>query len=309
MDAIVTVADREIPIAVEVKSRVDAGGARLLIDRAKEPGGLPLLVVARQTTHDARELLREQGVGIVDGNGNAHVELPGVVIHIHGATRGNGNVTTPARLSGKAGIVAQALLLGPEQVWKIADLAEVAGVSTGLAHRVLTRLEGEQIVQVDGRGPSRVRHLAAPAALLDLWAEEQHDQPHRALAYLLAPTSTQVAALLGDRLDASGVDHALTGAAAAALVAPLVTAVPIVEIWVAATAAIDDLAVATGAEPVTTGHNVVFLQAKDDSPLAFTHRVEDRRVVNRFRLYVDLLRDPRRGREQAQHLRNEAIGF
>jgi hypothetical protein len=32
-------------------------------------------------------------------------------------------------------------------------------------------------------------------------------------------------------------------------------------------------------------------------------------VVNRFRLYVDLLDDPRRGREQADNLRREVIGF
>ncbi len=179
----------------------------------------------------------------------------------------------------------------------------------GLAHRVLTRLEGEQIVRADGRGPSRVRHLAAPAALLDLWAEEQHDQPHRALAYLLAPTSAQVAEQVGARLEAAGIGHALTGAAAAALVAPFVTAVPVVELWITAVTAVDDLMEVTGAEPVATGHNAVFLQAKDDAPLTFAQRVEGRRVVNRFRLYVDLLRDPRRGREQAQHLRDEAIGF
>lgn len=193
VDAIVTVADRQVPIAVEAKSRVDAGAARLLIDRAAKPGGLPLLVVAGQSTHDARELLREHGIGIVDGNGNAHVELPGVVIHIHGAAQRNRKITTPTRLSGKAGIVAQALLLEPERAWNIA--------------------------------------------------------------------------------------------------------------------AVDDLAEATGAEPVTTGHNVVFLQVRDDSPPVLAQRVDNRRVVHRFRLYVDLLRDPQRGREQAQHLRGEAIGF
>jgi hypothetical protein len=37
--------------------------------------------------------------------------------------------------------------------------------------------------------------------------------------------------------------------------------------------------------------------------------VNDVWVANPFRLFVDLRRDPRRGREQADHLREETIGF
>ena len=65
----------------------------------------------------------------------------------------------------------------------------------------------------------------------------------------------------------------------------------------------------TDAKPVDEGQNVVFLQATRDAPLAFREQIEDLWVVNRFRLYVDLRGDPRRGREQADHLRSEVIGF
>jgi hypothetical protein len=78
---------------------------------------------------------------------------------------------------------------------------------------------------------------------------------------------------------------------------------------VAATAAPEELLDAAGADPVTDGQNVVFLQGKDDTPLAFREEVDDLWVANRFRLYADLRRDPRRGREQADHLRQEVIGF
>jgi len=62
-------------------------------------------------------------------------------------------------------------------------------------------------------------------------------------------------------------------------------------------------------ERVTEGQNVLFLQAKDDGPLAFREEPNGVWLVNRFRLYADLRRDPRRGREQADHLRQEVIGF
>lgn len=101
----------------------------------------------------------------------------------------------------------------------------------------------------------------------------------------------------------------MTGAAAASLVAPFVTAVPVVQLWVPAKAAPDQVLHAAGGEPVTDGANVVLLQAKDDSPMAFREQSGDTWIANRFRLYLDLRGDPRRGKEQAAHLRQEVIGF
>ncbi len=91
--------------------------------------------------------------------------------------------------------------------------------------------------------------------------------------------------------------------------APLVTAIPVVDVWVAAKASPEDLCDAAGADRVTEGQNVNFLQAKDDAPLAFREEVKGLWLANRFRLYADLRRDPRRGREQADNLRREVIGF
>jgi hypothetical protein len=78
---------------------------------------------------------------------------------------------------------------------------------------------------------------------------------------------------------------------------------------VSAKTAPEVLLAATDSEPVADGANVVLLQGKDDAPLVFREKVKDICVANRFRLYVELLRDPRRGREQAEHLRQEVIGF
>ncbi len=188
-------------------------------------------------------------------------------------------------------------------------MAEDAGISVGLAHRVLTRLEKDGLVTSHGAGPRRLRRLADPTALLDLWAEENVDRPLRTPGYVLAQSLPQLIRELGRSLEAGGIAHAVTGAAGASLVAPLVTAVPVVQVWVAARVAPDDVLDAAGAEPGADGANIVLLQARDDTPLAFRERAGDTWVANRFRLYVDLRRDPRRGKEQATHLREEVIGF
>jgi hypothetical protein len=206
-------------------------------------------------------------------------------------------------------MAAQALLLHPERVWQVQDLAAATQISAGLAHRVMARLEKEAVVAVEGIGPKRVRRVTAPTALLDLWVEESVEHPIRTLAHVLAQTPQQLITGLGRNLERAGVKYALTGAAGASLVAPYVSAIPVIEVWVDAQAAPDELCDAVKGDRVTDGQNVVFLQAKDDTPLAFREEVQGVWLANRFRIYADLRRDPRRGREQADHLRREVIGF
>lgn len=143
---------RELPLIVKVRSRVNAATARQLVDALTCPGGVSMLVIAEETTADARALLRENGIGVVDADGHAHIELPGVLIHTDGASvyRDDRSVDRPVRLSGKAGVVAQALLAEAERTWKVTDLAAAAEVSSSLAHRVLVRLEQQGVVDVEG---------------------------------------------------------------------------------------------------------------------------------------------------------------
>jgi ribosomal protein S25 len=309
-DAVLYAAGTTTPLMLEVKRRLNAATARMVIEQADgQSEDLPVLVVAAESTVEAREILRRAGIGVVDGAGNAHVELPGVLVHIEGRTGDAKRRAMPVRLSGKAGAVAQALLVDRERAWKVTDLAERTQVSVGLAHRVLKRLEGEGVVRAEGTGPGRTRYVDNPAALLDLWAEEQQDRPLRTRAFLLAETTRQAIDALGMGLEKARIDHALTGAAGASLRAPAVTAVPVIEVWAAATEAPERLCEAVGAEAVADGHNVVFLQADGDHPMLYREQVEGRWVASPLRLYVDLLQAPQRGREQARYLRSEVIGF
>lgn len=309
VDAVLRFAGTRTRVAVETKQRANAATAWQLVQYADAHPDTPVLLIADDTTAEAREILKRHGVAVIDGLGNAHVELPGLLIHLEGHRRPKRPRASPTRLSGKAGLVAQGLLPHPERAWHVQELAKQTGVSAGLTHRVVARLEREGIMTAEGSGPKRVRRVTNPSGLLDLWAEENVDRPTRTLGYLLAQTPQRLITKLGSNLGRDGIDYAVTGPAAASLVAPFVTAVPVVDVWVSAKTALDELLKRADAERVTDGENVVFLQAKDDAPLAFREKKEGVWVANRFRLYVDLLRDPRRGREQAAHLRREVIGF
>lgn len=306
-DALVQYAGMESPVAIEFKTKVSTATAHLAVHQAQQLD-MPLVVVAAETTTMAREILSEAGIGLVDGLGNVRLELPGLVMRI----AGTGRVTRsagPTRLSGKSGLVAQTLLLDIERSWNVSDLRKACGVSAGLVHRVLRRLEDEGAVEASGAGPAKTRRLSNPAALLDLWSEEHRDRPSRLAAFMLAPTTDQLVGSLCSGLEAIGVEYALTGVAAADRLAPLLTNVAVAEVWLDSRADVPDLCAHLGATPVESGANVVFLQERDNGPLAFRVFYEGVWTANLFRIYLDALRDPRRGAEQSAHLRREVIGF
>jgi transposase len=313
-DAVIRSAGRAHHVVVEVKRYANAATAHQLLDMTMRlPRGVGLILIAGNTTAEARRLLEGRGVGVIDGLGNAHIELPGLLVHLEGRRDRPIKQTSaqpPTRLSGKAGIAAQALLLAPERRWKVAELAEIAGISAALAHRVLARLEREEIVAVEGMGPRRTRQLRRPEALLDLWAEEAIDRRvRRVRAFRLSRDPRSLADTVSDALQKAGIEYAVTGAAAALRIAPFVTAVPVIDMWVTDRAELTSAVELAGAELVESGHNLVLAQAEGDGPLAFRAKADDVSIVNRFRLYLDLRADPRRGREQAERLREEVIGF
>jgi hypothetical protein len=157
--------DAGLVLRVEQKAHVDAVVAHSIgAGPAVRPE--PLLVVARTTTSGAREILESHGIGYVDGAGNAAIDLPG--LHVRTGSFTASAVIAPAprssaspRLAGKAGLIAQALILEPQRAWTLDAMAERAGASTALAHRVFTRLERATVLAADGRGPRKTRRVAS----------------------------------------------------------------------------------------------------------------------------------------------------
>jgi hypothetical protein len=306
----------DVTHVVEVKAQklTNAAAARQIVDYAQHlRKGTHLLLVARTTTEEARRLLEEHGIGVIDTQGNMRVEFPGLFLWTEGrllrATR-EARKGPPVKLAGKAGVAAQALLREPHRKWQVHDLAKAADISVGLAHRVLARLERENLVEVGGAGPKRTRRVQNPTALLDLWAEEMQDRGVKQLrAFRLARDPRAQAQTLSRALTQAKIEHVITGPAGAARIAPFVTAIPVTDIWVKDTVPLKDVAAAAQADVVQEGQNIVLRQAPGDAPLAFRTKVDDIWTADAFRLFYDLRQDPRRGREQADRLRKEVIGF
>lgn len=162
----------------------------------------------------------------------------------------------------------------------------------------------------EGAGPHRIRHLTNPTALLDLWAEEMRDRKVRQVrAFRLARDPRTQAKALSKALDGANIEHAVTGPAGVAQLAPFITAIPVTDVWIAETTPLEDAAAAAGTDIVNEGQNIILRQAVGDGPLVYREKLDGIWTANRFRLFLDLRHDPRRGREQADRLREEVIGF
>ena len=88
VDALVMFAGTEAPVAIEFKARANAATAWHLANVARHRPELPLVLIAAETTADARRILSEHGIAFIDGLGNAQLELPGLFFRVAGARAG-----------------------------------------------------------------------------------------------------------------------------------------------------------------------------------------------------------------------------
>jgi hypothetical protein len=137
-----------------------------------------------------------------------------------------------------------------------------------------------------------VRRVTNSTALLDVYAEENAAAPIRALAYALAQTPRDLSGDWQRNLERTGIEYSVIDAAAARLVPPFVTAIPVAEVWVTTKKGHEELSDGAQAKPVTKGANLVFLQTEGDTPRVPRERTKELWFVNRFQLYTDLRREP-----------------
>lgn len=268
------------------------------------------MVVAPAISPGGRAVLRERGVGYWDRGGTLYLKLPGALYDIERPPPPAAERRRRAPFRGRAAQVVHALLHEPERAWHVGELAAAAEVSPYTAHQVLTALERELWVDKEGSGPRAVRHLREPGALLDAWADAHRleDYAFRSFhAWAQSPAALRRQVI--GALEAAGVAYALTLAAGAELVAPFATDSGRLTVLVPARADLAGVIREVGLRPAEEGDNVAFLAAGDRAPLLFRQRGEDVWVASDAQLYRDLWAWPRRGREQARHLRAERLPY
>ena len=277
---------------------------RLSEIRRELPGSYPVAVSAYISPQSAT-LLRRNGLGYLDLSGNCFLAFGNVLIEKAGkpnlrpSTRPLKSLFAP-----RATRVVRVLLVDPPRPWRLEELAKAAAVSLGHAHNVVKRLE--ELAWVE-RGEHQRIHLVKPADLLEAWLDTYTYRKNEIAAYFSSERVTRkLMAEIARLAQAEGRRYAFTLHSGAGLVASRVR-VPSIHCYLDGEP--EPLARSLGLRPGEGEGNVHLLTPYDAGVFHAPLEKGGLSVVCLPQLYVDLYHYERRGREQAEYLRREAMGY
>lgn len=284
---------------------------------AAEPGSQwpqDLILVARQFSPGAQELMESHRVSWADESGQARIVAPGLVVFREAQDRPKRPAAERSfAWSPSATGLAELLLSRPwPDGFGTTELANLSGWSPPQVSQVLQAFDDEGWTAKYGprRGRGAKRELAEMDGLLESWTAALNGRPHSTRE--ASATVGDVQGFLRDELAPALDEHvrwALTGWAAAQEVAPFVTTVPTLQIYVHEgdmTAGLEEVMRESGLRDVPEGGKVQFLLAPSEVlGRAWIHGGLP--LASAPRIYADLHRLGPRGAEAAEHLKEEIL--
>lgn len=285
----------------------------LALDAVSDPAQWPrdLVVIARHLSPGSIALLRRQGANWADEAGQARIAGPGLLV-VREPTEQHEREPTLS-WSPSALAIGEALLSRewPEGIGTT-ELASVSGFSPPQVSGVLRKFDANGWTVKSGpqRGPGARREIADANGLLAEWATAVAGQdPERRLVHRTLRTPMR---FLHDELAPALDKHtrwALTGWGAADELAPLMSRVPTLQIYIQDddfTGPLDAVIRELDLAEIGEGSAIEF-RAAPSVVLALNHIHRGLRLASPPRIYADLLAVGGRGEDAATHLKEEVI--
>lgn len=286
--------------AIQVKwvGEGNLGDIRRVLDLPERPG----VVVGRQLSPGARELLARAGVSWVDETGAAEVALGTIIVSRTG--RPATTSPPPARWTPSALAVAESLLCGTEAT--VSSTRGATGLSTGSCTTALRSLTELGLLEADAaRGRRAGRRVRDSRALLTAYAQAAEALRPAVSLQIGVTWRDHVTSLVetGRTWTSREVGWCATGATAAAVIAPHLTTIGATEVYVD-TETLAGLAAAAsevGLRPIEGGR-LTLRPMPTQGVRRLASEVGGLRVAPWPRVYVDLRTVGVRGEEAAEHL-------
>jgi Transcriptional regulator, AbiEi antitoxin, Type IV TA system len=301
--------DREHTLVLEVSDLGQPRQIREAVTRLNEirremPGATPVATAVFISPQSAA-ILRRHNLGYLDLSGNCYLAFENVLIEREGK-RNIRPSTRPLKslFAPRATRVVRALLTDWQRTWRLDELAARSEVSLGHAHNVVKRLGDLAWIERDEH--QRIR-LSKPADLLEAWTDSHSYRRNEISAYFSPERVTRRLVLeIARAAETEGRRYAFTMATGGSMVAASIR-VPAVHCYLDGDPT--SVAKALSLRPAESEGNVHFLTPYDDGVFHGVLEKSGVRVVSLPQLYVDLFHYERRGRQQAEHLRREAMGY
>lgn len=267
------------------------------------PEYIPVLVVPF-ISESGRKLVRMQGINYLDLSGNAYIAFDNVLIH----------KTSPRNefpyekqgvdiFSDKASLILRELLAQPEEYHTVRGLADTTSISVGWTSEVLREIEERGYVDRKPRQGCRIQRIEN---LLDDWTSKYNylDKNRIRRFFIAAESLDEILTKLRMSAVSKEVGYALTLHGGARLVSPFVQYNEChiyIDVQKDFDQQIQCLVEALSLSEPPVGGNFHIVRPYYEKGAFYETRILDGlRVVSDLQLYLDLLKFPVRGREQAE---------
>lgn len=297
-------------LACEVKSNGQPRHVRMALFHlhdyvTRHKRGVTPVFIAPYLSPDAQALCREQDVGFLDLEGNARLVFDGVFIERQVANKPVADRRELRSLfKPKSAQVLRVMLRDPRRAWRVTDLAQAAAVSLGHVSNVRVGLLDREWAQVSEEG----LFLSEPDALLDEWRDAYEPPAGKRLAFYttLHGRALEEAARRALRSDGEIGLAAFASFSAAHWLAPYGRTGT--QYFYADEVGLERLQSALKLSAISKGENVVVTLLNDAGSLRDTEEPAPGAVcTSPVQTYLDLANSGERGREAADHLRQERL--
>ena len=263
------------------------------------------ILIAPYLSPEGQALCRESEVGFLDLAGNARIVFNGVFIE-----RIVGNKPPAARrelrsiFKPKSAQILRVMLRSPRRAWRVTELAEAADVSLGHVSNVRTALLDREWARVSPEGLS----LSEPDKLLDAWRDAYEPPEGRRLRFYttLHSSAFEEAARKALRAAENGGQAVFASFSAAQWLAPYARVST--QFFYADDAGLNRLQELLNLSSASKGENVIITVPKDRGLLRDAIEAAPGILcTSPVQTYLDLTASGERGREAADHLRNEKL--
>lgn len=304
---------RTWPIVIEIKNADRIAPIREAASQAKRfaqtQQAIPF-VASVFLGERARAALKEEGVSYLDLAGNFYLKQG--EIYVEKIVANNPLSKKPPLKNLFAPIssrITRALLVEPTRTWHVSELAKETEVSLGQASAVAKRMVAEEFLSWNSEARLQLKDAAA---LLEAWKQvyPTYRQQHCFLYSYEQGYDNVLASIIRKRGELPPFAFAFfTGAS---FVAPFIRGLTKAQVYVEKKEDIEQWKRLLDVTQVVSGGNIELFVPYDQGvfykpqvmPVADLGEVP---IVSTVQLYMDLFRNPARGAEQAEHLRETKL--
>jgi len=301
--------NKEKNLIIEVKStgeprRIEEAISQLKVYTKNIENSYPI-VASSYLSEKSREICKELNVGYIDLLGNIYIDLP----YLHIDKQSNETIPIEKKkqkqlFSPVATRIIRTLLLEPDNEWTIKSLSEKTQVSLGYTHRVVERLIDDLFLE---RNKNYKLALKDKTRLLNKWRDSYFFEDNIIKSfYTFEKNKETLFKNIEELANSIESQYAFTLHSGTSFVAPFVR---YTDIHVYVDSKIDQWIKKLDLRPVESGANIYLIEPYDEGVFQGLQTINGKKIVSNIQLYLDLYNYPKRGREQADFLREKKIKF